>query len=408
VENVSLVGCANGTFDVGGSGNYLLSVYANDSEGLESVDSVNFSVDVEGVSVALSEPIGEKSSRTGIVLSCSVDGEGLSCWYNVATSIGGSVIGNTSLVNCSDSSFDVSADGDYVLNLFVNNSYGSVGLDSSNFSVDISGDGSPVSGVVSPGSGGGGGGTFIFPGYSAELEVEVVDVIVLSGEEKSLRVDVKNVGKTSANKCRLVGDVDFVDAQTVSNIGVGEIVEFVFVLSVLDGVEDLNLSVECLDNVSVVVPLNVVVLNSKLDVSIDAIKFNSAGKLVVDYSVGVGEDLDSVLFFKILDSKGGVVTEISERVELVAGEFFRGSVVFELGDIGKGMLKISVSDEDVKFVEEDFVYGGRRVTGFVLSRLVGDFSYIGILLLVFLVLAGLLVRRIVRLRRKGSLRGKAH
>jgi len=398
--NVSLAGCGNVTFDVGGSGNYVLVVYANDSLGMEVGDSVSFSVDVEGVGVNLSEPTGEKDSRTGIEVVYNVEGVGLNCWYNVETSIGGSVIGNTSLVDCNGSSFDVSADGDYVLNLFVNNSYGSFDWGSLNFSVDSS------EVVVIPpsggssGGGGGGGGSFILPGSSAELEIDVVDVIVSRGEEKSLLVGVKNVGRVSANKCGLIGG-DFVESNDILNIGVGEIVEFGFVLRALDGVEDLELVVRCLDDVGGIVPLSVEVLKLNLDVLILGIGFEG-DELIVDYSVEPTGDSVSVLYFRILDSDGMVVGESIEEVNLVLGEVYEGSVVIGVGDdVNEGMLRVAISDGDVNFVEEDFVYGGGiGVTGFASFDWGGDFSYIGIILVVFLVLAGLLVRRIWKLKKK--------
>jgi hypothetical protein len=395
--NVSLPGCGNVTFDVGGSGNYVLSVYANDSFGEESVDSVSFSVDVEGVSVSLSEPVGEKSSRTGIGIVYSVDGAD-DCWYNVETSIGGGVIGNTSLENCSGSSFDVSADGDYVLNLFVNNSYGSFGFDSSNFSVDSS------EVVISPSgasSGGGGGGGSVSGGFFARLEIDSVDVIVSHGEEKNLLVGVKNIGSTSANKCFLDGG-DFVDSSDIYNIGVGEIVEFSFVLRALGGVEGLELRVRCLNNVSGIVHLGVEVLRPDLDVSILGLGFDSSEELRIDYSVEPTRDSVSVLYFRILDSDGEIVSEVVEDVELVFGEVYEGTVMMDIVDVDEGMLRVAISDGNVDFVEEDFVYGGGvGVTGFAFFEWGGDISYIGIVLIVFLVLAGLLVRRIWKLK-KGS------
>jgi hypothetical protein len=396
--NVSIPGCGNLSFDVAGNGNYNLTIYVNDSFGVEASDSVSFSVDLEGVSVGVSEPVGEKSSRTGIGIVYSVSGAD-DCWYNVETSIGGSVVENTSLENCSGSSFDVSADGDYVLNLFGNNSLGGFGFDSSGFSVDSSG---VV--VIPPSTGGGssgGGGSFA---VSARLEVDSVDVIMSLGEEKSLLVNVKNSGGTSANKCSLSGG-DFIDSSDIYNIGVGEIVEFEFVLRALDGVEGLEFSVECLDNVSGVVPLSVEVLKPSLDVSILGIGFDSGEELRIDYSVEPTGNLVSVLYFRILDSDENVVSEIVEEVELFLGEVYEGSVVLDIVDVSEGMLRVAISDGEVSFVEEDFVYGGGAgMTGFASLSWDGDFSYIGIVLIVFAMLAGLLIRRIWKLRK--TLKGK--
>ncbi len=492
--NVSLVGCENGTFDVGGDGNYVLNVYVNDSLGLEASDSVSFSVavgaptislgspvgggylnsgenirfsytpididlescelwgdfdggfglnqinvsptngvvnsfylnlsdgdyfwnvrcndsvgnfafdgnrsfHVDSVSpnVSLSQPVGKKTSRTVFSSWVVSDASPVSCKYNVYR--GESVEVANSSVNCSNGSvnFEVTVDADFVFNFYVSDSAGNSNFMNLSFSVDSS---VPVV-VPSSGGGSGGGGGGYFVNSLARLQIDEINVIVSRGEEKSILVGVKNIGSTSVNKCRLVGG-DFIVSNNVFNIGAGEIVDFSFVLRALDGVENLELKVKCLDNISGVVPLSVEVLKPSLDVSIEGIKFNSVGKLVIDYSVGVGEDYNGVLFFRILNSKGDIVTEISERVDLAVGEFYKGPVVFDLGDIEKDMLRISVFDGEVKLTEEDFIYSGRGVTGFASLGLSSDFFYIGIIFVVFLVLAGLLIRRIWKLKKGGK------
>ncbi|MBU1988535.1 MAG: hypothetical protein KKD94_03585, partial [Nanoarchaeota archaeon] len=55
--NFSLVGCANTTFDVSGSDSYNLTIYANDTSGLESSDDNSFSVQVGAPSITLISPI---------------------------------------------------------------------------------------------------------------------------------------------------------------------------------------------------------------------------------------------------------------------------------------------------------------------------------------------------------------
>lgn len=502
VGNVSLTGCLNSTFNVGGSGSYVLNIYANDSLELEVGDSVSFTVavgaptislsspvggvylnsggnvqfsyiptdvdlrscelwgnfgggfglnqievspmngavnifylnlsdgdylwnvrcndsvgnfafngnktfHVDSVSpnVSLSQPSGKKTSR--VIFSSWVvsDVSPVGCVYNVYR--GGSVeVANTS-VNCStgSSSFSVTVDADFVFNFYVSDAAGNNNFKSLGFSVDTS---VPVV-VPSPsGSSGGGGGGGYFVGSFPRLEIEDINVIVSRGEEKSLSVEVKNVGSTSVNKCSLVGG-DFVDSRDVFNIGAGEIVDFEFVLRALDGVENLELRVRCLDNVSEVVPLSIEILKPSLDVSIFGISFDSNDDLRIDYNVEPTGNFVSVLYFRILDSDGNVVSEVVENVELVLGEVYEGSVVMSLEDVEGGMLRVAISDGNVNFVEEDFVYGGGvGMTGFASLDWSGDFSYIGIILVVFLILAGLLIGRIVRLRRKGSLRGRAH
>ena len=492
--NVSLVGCENGTFDVGGSGSYVLNVYANDSLGLVSSDSVGFivavgaptislsspvsgaylndgknvrfsyiptdidlgscelwgdfdggfkfvQIDISPISgvvnnfyfnlsdgdylwnvkcndsvgnfafngnktfhvdsvspnVSLNQPVGKKTSRVVSSNWIVSDVSLVSCKYNVYR--GGSVEVSNSSVNCSNGvvNFSVTVDADFVFNFYVSDSAGNVNFKSSSFSVDTS------SVAVSPssdGSSGGGGGSGYFVDSLARLKVGEVNVIVSRGEEKRLSVEVKNIGTTSANKCSLVGG-DFIDSSSIFNIGVGEIVEFNFVLRALKGVEDLELKVKCLDNISGVVPLKVRVLKPSLDVSILGIKFGSGGELKVDYSVESTVDSEGILYFRVFDSGGNIVSEVVDDVELVLGEVYNGSVVMDVGDAKEGMLRLAISDGNINFVEEDFIYGGNvGVTGFAFLDWSGDFSYIGIILIVFLVLAGLLIRRIWKLRKK--------
>ena len=84
------------------------------------------------------------------------------------------------------------------------------------------------------------------------------------------------------------------------------------------------------------------------------------------------------------------------------GEVYEGEIFLDISEVPEGMLKISIGDGDVSFVEEDFVYGGGVLTGFAAFDWDGDFSYIGIILFAFLVLAIILIVRIFRLKKKGK------
>ncbi len=122
-ENVTLVNCQNTTFNIS-EGFHQITVYSNDSFGLETSDSVDFVVSMTGVLLSILEPSGTKSSRTGIPIQFLAIGDNLTCWYALEWSTGGIVIDNTTLINCSDASFDVSVDGNYILYLYANNSLG--------------------------------------------------------------------------------------------------------------------------------------------------------------------------------------------------------------------------------------------------------------------------------------------
>lgn len=71
------------------------------------------------VSVSIVDPAGEKTSRTNVPIKFIATGENLQCLYNVRDSTGTEVIGNTTLSGCGNSTFSVSSDGDYIVNLYV-------------------------------------------------------------------------------------------------------------------------------------------------------------------------------------------------------------------------------------------------------------------------------------------------
>jgi len=80
----------------------------------------------------------------------------LYCWYNVLWSIGGVVISNTSIANCSNTVLNVATIGNYILNLYANDSAGNINYVNSSFSVTNPTNPPPSVGGSSGGGGGGG------------------------------------------------------------------------------------------------------------------------------------------------------------------------------------------------------------------------------------------------------------
>jgi len=139
---------------------YLWNIECNDSAGNSAVNgNKTFYVDIVAPFLSLSEPSGGKSSRTVSAVWSVSDANLDSCWYNVYQGAGLHV-GNT-FVNCSDNSasFDVSADGSFVFNFYINDFAGNSNSANSSFSVDTS----TPSGSPGGGSGGGGGSGSVLP-----------------------------------------------------------------------------------------------------------------------------------------------------------------------------------------------------------------------------------------------------
>ncbi len=61
------------------------------------------------------------------------------CWYSVQNSTGAFIVSNTSLSECSNSTFDVTGGGSYTLNLYSNDSFGNLNSSSVTFAVTLDG-----------------------------------------------------------------------------------------------------------------------------------------------------------------------------------------------------------------------------------------------------------------------------
>lgn len=330
-NNISLVNCANTTFDVSGDGSYVLNIYANDSLGEESNDSVSFNVQVGAPSIVLdfpiseylnyqtdinfnytptdfdldscelwgdfngsfilnqtdtspgngvintffldlsdgtylwnikcndsignsaingnqtfyidtinpeisvSQPIGAKTSRTVSAVWSVSDNNLNSCWYNVYQGASLEIVNSS--VTCSDNStsFDVSSDADFVFNFYVNDSAGNQNSTNSSFSVDTSSSTTPST-PSSGGSSGGGGGGYFPSELTGKMQVtQLGEIIAYEGDEKSLSLNVKNIGSKFLNNCRLIakGDISsWIYLDQIEGIAPGENVDFNFNLNV--------------------------------------------------------------------------------------------------------------------------------------------------------------------------------
>tara|TARA_Y100000310_G_scaffold220270_1_gene221745 strand:+ start:1239 stop:3674 length:2436 start_codon:yes stop_codon:yes gene_type:complete len=133
-NNVSVLNCANTTFDVAGDGDYNLVLYANESvSGLEGSDSVSFSVLIGAPSIALDFPVGNYLNYNESIYfnysATDVDGVG-------ACELWGDFDGDfklnqtdTSVVSGVDSNFILNlSDGTYVWNVECNDSLGNLAV----------------------------------------------------------------------------------------------------------------------------------------------------------------------------------------------------------------------------------------------------------------------------------------
>jgi PGF-pre-PGF domain-containing protein len=138
-----LVNVSNSTFS---TGTYSLTVFANDSTGLNITSSTTFEVNNGVPNVTINVPSSNSYYGDGFNMDLSVVGNNLSdSYYNITNSSGALVLENSNnsistesfswsdYVNISNSSF---VDGVYTLTTFSNNTFGNNGTSSTNFNVD--------------------------------------------------------------------------------------------------------------------------------------------------------------------------------------------------------------------------------------------------------------------------------
>jgi len=415
ITNVTLVGCANTTFDIV-EGSYILVIYANDTFGLSSSDSVSFDVDANGVSVSISEPTGTKTSRIGIDLIYTATGNNLTCWYNVETSVGGAVIASTILVDCNNSIFDVSTDGDFVLNLYVNNSFGSFDNVSFSFSVDTESGGITI--VTS--GGGGGGGCSRTLDLTPKLDIkQIPDLIVDSGESKNINLLVKNEGLKFLNDCKIKGSGNYaswISSMGVKKLGAGESSEFAFDLSVPESVGtgsyEVALLFECKE-IKKDMNFTVEILEKKLELLLtEVIREKDTDNVKIIYSL---EELSSLnqnveLQFLLFDSNNEIIAELTEIKDISANSKidFETSIPFDESLEGNFNLLINLNSESYSSFIQENVFIGSPFSGFVVfNDMKTADNFISLFLIIlFAGFSFVMIRRILKHREGHRKSGK--
>jgi hypothetical protein len=391
-------------------GSYLWNIRCNNSVGNFAFAGANktFYIDTVAPGINLTEPFGQKDSKNNIPIRLEIIENNLnSCWYNLTRWDGAtwySYRGNTN-VNCLslDLSFGVADEGNYTLYFTARDLAWNSNSTSIVFSVFAPGPQPEPTTPVRSGGGGGGGGvlTNVTSSFISRLFIEEVNAIMTKGEEKSLNVVVKNNGRTSANRCRIVADgvnSRYVETRDLKNIGIGELVEFSMIVKAVDkDVEKIEISMECLDNISTIIPMNIIFVENSIDVSIRGISFEK-NNIKIKYSVKSTFNSKESIVFRVRNSEGRVIGEFPKGLNLKSAEEFNDEINFIIPNMEPGIFKLSVED-DVILIEESFIYSGRGVTGFALRDIIVRNSYTGVVLVIFLLLSILLLRRIWKLKK---------
>lgn len=411
--NMALVGCLNTTFNVEGDGSFTLVIYANDTNGEESSDEVSFDVDsTTGVSVSITEPTGEKTTRTGIPLTFIIVGENLTCWYNVKTPIGESIIENTTLADCNDSSFDVFADGDYVLNLYANNTLGFSDFGFSSFLVDTSGETVVISSEGDSGRSSSRTTIIILNGTTELIVDEIQDLIVNPEDMKKIKWSVKNNGTNFLNDCKFKGEggyASWVFSDEIKNLTSGEEYEVGFDLNIpaiVDAGEYvLTVSLIC-QEISKSSNFVVEIIAKKLVFDLLKVERVKEDQMRIIYSLEEFSNLEQeigvqFLFFNPNDEKVAEVREI-KKVPANSKQEFEILIPIDSSLEGELNLLVNLNAEDYStFVQENIILGA-PVTGFAFFGEEGNTDNIlsFIFVILFLAFSFFIVRRILKHKKK--------
>ncbi len=397
-------------------GNYNWGIVCNDTQNKKSSTNRTFSIDITSPSLAISQPIGTKTSRTGIPLTFSVgDASPVSCIYNVFT--GASVVVSNTSVNCSSGSatFSVTSDADFILNFYVNDSAGNTKYSNSSFSVDTSTPSGGNTGGSSGGGGGGGGGGGSFPitpkVVSGLNKLEITglsNLIVNPGDTKKLTPNVRNAGTNFLNNCKLkpIGEYSsWVSSEGTKNLAAGEISDFSFSLNIPKDVESgifsITLSLECQET-SKDTQFSVEVIKKRLGFDLVKVERFAEDKIKVNFFLeelsGVEQEVNIQFLFFGSDNKKVAEVEQSRTVLPNSKETYEIIIPIDSSLEGELNLLVNINSETYStFVQENILLGS-YVSGFSIfggekSRVDSIISLL--LILLFSVFAYFIIKRIL-------------
>ncbi len=370
VTDTSVTSGMINTFDINLTDNmYKWNIGCNDSVGNYAFNgNRTFYVDTIDPNLSLIEPFGIKTSLSNIQLKFSFyDKNPVNCFYNITTSIGTPIVSNVEVANCSNKTFNVSTDGDYVIYLLVKDGAGNTNLKSSSFSVDT--DTEPP--VIDNRNGGGRGPPLlIVPGKL--LISNISDIITREGSKEILSLSVENIGGDFLNDCRLIvkGEVSsWIYSNQITGIAPGESIDFIFDLNVPEeakaGSYLINLSVLCEEtNKSKVISLNI-------PEGLQIIKINEIrhekGVLNISYSFDNSNVIGNAVSIEIwiLDSEENEILRTNDVFPINKDGLIERNVLIPVSEdlIGIYTVYFALSDDLDNYVRQSIVLGEARTIG---------------------------------------------
>jgi len=404
-------------------GVYKWNIRCNDIYGNSAFNgNKTFVVDTIAPKVSISQPFGAKTSKT-VSASWTINEINPSvCWYNVYRGVSVEISNTT--VNCSilSTSFDVTVDStSFVFNFYINDSAGNVNSSNSSFSVDSST--SVV--IVNPPSGGGGGssggGSFPASPVSGINKIEISgisDLIVNGGESKKIVVNVRNAGTNFLNGCslKISSDLDVfsVDSGKI-DLSAGEMHDFTINMNVPEDVQDgkysTNVSLSCTE-MEKTESFSVEAIKKELGFELINVKRISGEEVSVSYYLEEFSEMNQEvqLQFLLFNTEKEKVAEVTESKSLSASTKEEFTTIIPIVSSLRGDLSLLVnlnSETYSTFVQEDIVLGS-PISGFAIFGDDGSTDNILSFSLIagFLIFAGFMVWRIVRIYKKRKHSGR--
>ena len=357
------------------------------------------------VSLNISEPIGEKSSQSGISISFTKVGNNLNCWYNINNGI------NTTLPGCGSSSFDVPDDGNYVFNLYANNSLGASDYQSSSFTVDTPPPSSSSEESSEESSGITGQTTAGVTEEIVKLILEDIQSLAMNpGETREITWSVESVLTFPLQACLFesVGEVSsWISHTETLDLNAGEEHTFVFDVVVPEGTAagsyGLGVSLDC-PGTDVAELFTVEVVEKKLEFGLISVERTEQDEVEVTYSLEElsGEDQNVEIGLSLLRDIEKVA-EVSTSQALAANAVEEFLAVVPVDETLEGELTL-VADLNSEIysvsVQERVVISGTPTAGFAIFGGEGGAGGFIIFLIVVVVLVAIFF--IVRYVRKSG------
>jgi len=135
------------------NGTFNITLFANDTSNnriANKVQNITIQYDITRPSLTVSRPSSETALSFPVTISASDSGILSYCFFNITTTGGSTVQGNTQIISCNNATGTVGSNGTYIINVFANDTTGNINFTSRNFTVAVT--------EGSSGSGGGGAG----------------------------------------------------------------------------------------------------------------------------------------------------------------------------------------------------------------------------------------------------------